>query len=177
MKNLKLLCLSLLLAGSASAQYFQLCYGSQRTDILESGINIVPTQGPNPMQGHILAGYTDFPGINSLAVTGTDMNGKIAGPNGFNNWYRITEPNQPPLDVKGRRVVQEPGGRILVFGDYGYNAGSASTKFFYTLLGPNGVPTGVCMSYSLPFAVSDVEATSMTLSTAFASLNYVYVCG
>src|ERR1044072_8447604 len=104
MKNLKLLALALLLAGSAPAQYFQHVYGSTRAEHLESGVNANLAVAP---QGHIMTGYTDIQGPNSLMVTSTDLNGGITAATNFNNWYRIADPNFPQIiDVKGRRVVQ-----------------------------------------------------------------------
>jgi hypothetical protein len=183
MKNVKLLCMALLVAGSANAQYFQHLYGSQRSEHLESGVNADLTVA---LQGHIMDGYTDFTstGFNQLMVTSTDLNGKT--PPNFNNTYNIIEPNQPQIDVKGRRVVQygfpfynaNVAGDVAVWGDFGYASHGVSTKFFYALLGANGVPIpGAISSYALPFPVAEVEATSMCVSRSQATAGDVFVCG
>lgn len=172
MRKFKLLLFATLVAGSANAQYFQHVYGSQRTDVLESGVN---ANAASP-QGHIMAGYTDVTGLNSLMVTRTNLNGIIAAPLPvFNNRYQIFE-NAVARDAKGRRVVHSPafGGRISVWGDYGSGAGTTSTRFFYTLLMPNGAP-GPIVSYGLPFPVVEAEATSMCNSTSNPA--NMYVCG
>lgn len=170
MKNLKLLCLALCLASSASAQYFQHLYGTPRREHLESGVN----SAMPPMQGHIMTGFTSVSGMNDLMVTQTDLDGRFTGPLNFNNLYQLKDPN--PVDSKGRRVVQFPTQQIGIWGDYSYQAGGVSTMFFYTVLNPNGTPTPTLMSYTIP-GVYEVQATSMCLGTSAVTNGQVFVCG
>lgn len=114
--------------------------------------------------------------MRSVMITRTNLNGRIGAPlPAFNNRYQIFE-NAMAVDAKGRRIVHSTafGGRISVWGDYGYTAGGISTKFFYTLINPNGLP-GPIWSYALPFQVVEAEATSMYNSTTNPA--NMFVCG
>ncbi len=171
MKKIRLLLLATLVAGGANAQYFQHVYGSPNREFLESGVNANPASP----QGHLMTGYT-FNGTNALMITRTNLNGRIGAPlPAFNNRYQIFE-NAALVDAKGRRIIhsQAFGGRISVWGDYGYTPGGVSTRFFYTLVAPNGAP-GPIWSYALPFPVVEAEATSMYNSTT-NPIN-MFVCG
>jgi hypothetical protein len=173
MRKIRLFALASLLTGSLGAQNFQHVYGSTQSEHLESGVNVNMLQ---PVQGHIMAGYTDYPGINTLMVTKTDLNGRFAVLPVFNNNYPIFDATGQQMDAKGRRVIQpqQLGGRILVWGDYTNNPGAMSDKFFLALINPNGTP-GAIWGYALPFPVVEAEATSMFYSTSQA--NTVFVCG
>jgi hypothetical protein len=179
MRKFRLLLIASLLAGGASAQYFQHTYGSaQRREFLESGVNTNINVTPATQLGHIMTGYTDVTSRRSLMVTRTDLTGNILplGFPRFNNRYQIFE-NSVAVDAKGRKVVHSGayGGNISVWGDYGYTAGGVSTKFFYTMLTPGGVIIPAIWSYTVAAAVAEVEATSMVNSTSNPA--NMLVCG
>jgi hypothetical protein len=171
MKKLRLLLLAALAATGVNAQYFQHTYGGPSMDYLESGIN---ANAASP-QGHLMTGYTDITGMNSVLITRTDLDGRIILAPVFNNQYTIFE-NSVPVDAKGRRIVHPLafGGRICVCGDYGYTPGGVSTKFFYGLVSPVG-GVGPIWSYQLGIPVAEAEATSMVNSTS-NPVN-MFICG
>ncbi|CAN5868323.1 hypothetical protein BH11BAC7_BH11BAC7_13180 [soil metagenome] len=174
MKKFRLLVFATLVAGSAGAQYFQHTYGSQRKEVLESGVN---TNVISP-QGHLMTGYTDLLGPNALVITRTNLNGRMGAPlPTFNNRYQIFE-NAMLVDAKGRSIVHSTalGGRISVWGDHvsGAAGGTVSTKFFYALVTPNGGPAGI-WSYALPFPIVEAEATGMCNS--ITNPVNMFVCG
>lgn len=172
MKTLRLMMLGLLTAGSLQAQYFQHVYGGGSQDFLQTGVNV--SVGP---MGYLSAGYTDqlLPGGQySVMVLRTDVNGNVGAVPTFTNGYQLADVTGAVVSAKGRKMVQHPSGRILVFGDYGPQPGGPSNGFFYMMVAPNG-GAGIVTGYTLPFPVQNVRATSIALSPT--NTNNVYVCG
>jgi len=165
MKKLKLLMLASLVAGSANAQFFQHVYGMQSQDILESGVNTMPTLP----QGHAMAGYTDLNGGSDVMLTGADMNGNVP----YNNFYQLATA-AGPVNTKARSIVELPPGTIGAWGDYSTTSSTISNSFFYMTINPAGTP-GFAVSYSFPFFVAEAEATAMCKSPT--SPGTVYMCG
>lgn len=163
MKNLRLLLLALLVAGSAKAQYYQQTYGNAGTnEVLESGVNCI---GP---VGKLMTGYSDFgtPGQNQVMVTRTNTNGAIGGLNAFNTSYFLVDAaTGAPYYSQGRRVVQLTTGLLAIWGDFTDVAGAVPDRYFLLVLNPNGTVNFI-RSYRLNSAPMEVQATSMVESTS-----------
>jgi hypothetical protein len=171
MKTLRFLFVALLIAGTANAQFFQRVYGSQRNDILESGMNY---DNPALGQGYVMCGYTDYnsTAVTSPMVTRTFLNGNV----NFNNTYLLNFFGRF-VDASARRVITYPNGQIGVIGDFSYQPGAQHTEIFYMLLNPNGPVAGAFVwTYAFP-NVRSIEATSITPSVAPAPQQNMYACG
>jgi hypothetical protein len=174
MKTLHFLFVALLIAGNASAQFFQRVYGGpQSSDVLESGMNYNPTMVPTSRPGYVMCGFTDFnnsPGAISPMVTRTNL----AGAPVFNYTYYLFDFSGRLMDAAARRVITYTNGQIGVIGDFSHQTGMAHTQAFYLLLNANGTVVNV-WTYAFQ-NVRSIEATSITPSVATAQQN-AYACG
>lgn len=99
---------------TASAQYFQHTYGTPAMEYPRSGQNVRMNT-----VGHVMAGASDWLcSPQDMTLTRTDQNGNIAGPQGFNNIYRLVASTGANVSSQATRVIELGNGDLFVVGNF-----------------------------------------------------------
>jgi Secretion system C-terminal sorting domain len=164
--------ISILAFGAMNAQYYQNLNNTGSTDRIADGVNV--TLGG---QGHLIAGSTNALGGTNLLLTRTDVNGNIAGPNSFNQVYRLSTTNNLPLNAYPVKILQIPNGRICVVGNYGSAVSATPSGIFTAVLNSGGAIISVVGWQTITPSISSGIAATSACNALPVTSNTVYICG